>query len=64
MKPERYSVWGPVKGICKQSAVWVHESNTSAPLFYIGRPKWIKDDNVWQAIVDSIQIDLRVNEVK
>lgn len=63
MKPEEYSVSGPIKGLCKQSAVWITEGNVSAPLFYIARPKWIKDDEAWKEIVKSIKIDLRRDEI-
>ena len=58
MNIEKYSTSGPIKGICKQSAVWGHEGNSLVPLIYIQRPKWIKDDAVWSQIVESIRLDL------
>ena len=64
MKPKSYSVNGPINGICKQHAVWVNSGSVSAPLIYLQRPKWIKNDEVWNEIVKSVRIDLRVTEIK
>jgi hypothetical protein len=33
-------------------------SNGYAPIVYFQRPKWIKDDAIWQQICDSIDIKL------
>lgn len=55
-----YSVDGPVEGLCKQQAVWGHSGVRACPLIFLQRPKWIKDDSVWQKIVDSVKLDLPV----
>jgi hypothetical protein len=64
MKPTSYCTQKPSKGICKQSAIWVTEGGRTAPLIYLQRPKWIKDDDVWEKIVESVSIDLPMMEIK
>lgn len=58
MKIERLEVNGPIKGICRQPAIWGGEGNGFAPLVYLQRPKWIKDDTVWDKIVKGIRLEL------
>lgn len=58
MKPTSYEINEGITGLCKSSAVWVSEGNGYAPLFYIKRPKWVKDDKAWKAILSSIKIEL------
>lgn len=61
MKIKSYSVWEPVKGICKQHAVWIKNENSSNsffPLIYLQRPKWLKDDVAWEKICKSIRLDI------
>jgi len=58
MKIESYSVNRPIKGVCKQYAIWGTEGGTTAPLVYLQRPKWITDDLEWEDIVDSIRLNL------
>jgi hypothetical protein len=58
LKLTHYGVDGPVKGICKQSAVWGREGHSAAPLVFLQRPKWIKDDLAWKKIIESIQLRL------
>lgn len=58
MKPTTYEVSTGINGMCKSPAVWVPEGNDYASLFYIERPKWIKDDYAWSAILSSIKIEL------
>jgi len=65
MKVTHYHLSGPVKGLWKQHAIVGREKNKLAPLVYLQRPKWIKDDEVWRKIVGSVQLRLRRNlEVK
>lgn len=52
----------------KQDSIWVNYQHPSgcaatAPLFYIQRPKWIKDDKSWERIVKSIRLDLSAEEI-
>jgi len=62
VKVESYTVnKKPIQNLCKQSAVWGCEGNTSWPLFYMQRPKWIKDDKAWAQIVDSVRLALPCN---
>lgn len=61
MQLKSCSVDGPVKGLCKQYAVWGHNGVGACPLIFLQRPKWIKDDGVWQKIVDSVKLDLPVD---
>ena len=57
MKIVSYSVCGPIDRVSKQHAIYGHYSeNKMIPLVYLQRPKWIKDDTAWQAIVGSIQL--------
>ena len=66
MKVTHYHTSGPVGGLCKQSAIWGRGRTTaSAPLVFLQRPKWIKDDEVWRKIVNSVHLKLpREFEVK
>jgi hypothetical protein len=51
----------PLSGICKQPAVWGdvvgEHGNTSVPLVYFQKPKWI-DDESFIGVVKSIQLNL------
>lgn len=58
MKIDSYSVNRPLSGICRQYAVWANSGNTTWPLVYLQRPKWIVDDKVWEKITRAIRIDL------
>lgn len=67
MKLKSYSLCQPSSGICKQWAIWGQDSkkNSVSPLIYLQRPKWIKDDDVWQQIVNSVRLNLPSNlEIK
>jgi hypothetical protein len=65
MKIERYYVSGPFRPLWKSDAIVASEGSTSAPIAYLKRPKWIKDDYVWARIKESIVIKLpRGFEVK
>lgn len=61
MRITRYHISGPVKGLWKQSAIVGSSGVYSSPLVYLQRPKWIKDDEVWKKIVESIQLNLPVD---
>lgn len=60
MKIKTYSISGPVKGICKQHAIWALEDDASSvwPVVYLQRPKWLKDDVAWEKICKSIRLDI------
>ena len=59
MKIENYHVSQPIEGLVKQYAIWVGDGSTRiAPLVYLQRPKWIKDDKVWEHVVQSIRLEL------
>ncbi len=59
MKVDSYSVeLMPTPGLWKRPCVLAHEGNKAAPLFYLQRPKWIKDDADWSRIVRSIELRL------
>ena len=64
MKIKTYSICNPVKGICKQHSIMVEDEtqNFIAPLIYLQRPKWIKDDECWEKIVQSVRITLPQGE--
>lgn len=67
MRLASYSRWQPEKGICKQWSIWGSDldKNSVSPLIYLQRPKWIKDDEVWEKIVLSIKLELPVGmEIK
>lgn len=67
MKVGHYVTSGPWKGIAKQHHILGREDHTNVywPLVYLQRPKWIKDDDCWQKIVDSVRLQLPKNfEVK
>ena len=61
MKIESYGVQGPIEGLVKQHAIWVHEGSTGTPLVYLQRPKWIANDAQWSVIVTSIRLELPVD---
>jgi hypothetical protein len=66
MKLNAYVIASPCFG-SKQWSIMGKEAHKNAysPLVYLQRPKWIKDDVVWQKICESIQIKLPKNfEVK
>ena len=56
----RYGTSGPVSGLRKQNAIvgYAQEGNYMSTILYLQRPKWIKDDDVWQKICDSVRLDL------
>lgn len=58
MKIESYTVEGPIDGLVKQHAIWVHEGGVVAPLIYLQRPKWIVNDAQWLTIVNSVRMVL------
>ena len=59
MKITHYHLSGPIHPLCKQSAIWVRGKESGLiPLIFLQRPKWIKDDAVWEKIVKSIQLRL------
>lgn len=41
-------------GLCKSPSVWIQSGNCLAPLFYLRRPKWIKQDSDWAFIVENV----------
>ena len=55
---QSYYVATPIKGVCKQHAIWGTEGNQSYPLVFLQRPKWIKDDVLWDKIVAGIRLDM------
>lgn len=59
MKLIRYSI-STDKWPVRSPTVWGYGDveNYVAPILYIRRPKWIKDDGVWEQIVQSIRLDL------
>lgn len=59
MKVESYSKLKPYETKSKQYSIWINSSSQTWPLIYLQRPKWIKDDNDWEMIVDSIEINLK-----
>lgn len=62
MKLGKYSVEPPIEGLTKRWAIWGHdaEKNSMAPLVYLERPKWIKDDSAWEKIVRGIELNLKM----
>ena len=63
MRIKSYSICKPVKGICKQDAIWAMDadSNATAPLIYLQRPKWITDDHCWNDILSELSLRLPLN---
>lgn len=64
MKIKNYSISKPITGICKQYSITVEDEtlNFIAPLIYLQRPKWIKNDVCWEKIVQSVRITLPQGE--
>ena len=60
MKIKSYSVCGPCEGLVKQNAIWVQGEDATGlyPLIYLQRPKWIKSDDAWKKICESVKLDL------
>lgn len=60
MKLESYCIGNPCH-ISKQFRLdGFFEPNILSTLVYLQRPKWIKDEEVWEKIVDSIKLELPV----
>lgn len=59
MKVEKIEICGPVNGLWKSHAICIQEGNSSAPIMYISRPKWIKDETKWKEIVNSLQLSIK-----
>ena len=57
MSIESYFVASPVKGACKSYGIWVTEGNTSAPLVYLMKPRWV-DNEQWSEIVNALKLEL------
>ena len=69
MKLTSYFLHHPENKKCvmsKQYSIWGQfQSNCISPLIYLQRPKWIKDDEVWKQVCESVKIELPENfEVK
>lgn len=58
MNIESYSICRPVKGICKQWAIWGNSGSKTYPLVYLQRPKWIDSDEGWETLMRSIRLDI------
>lgn len=58
MKIQYYSKSSGINGLYKQHLLLGFEGNTSWPLVFLQRPKWIKSDADWQKIVDGITLKL------
>ncbi len=56
--PITISLCGPQHGLSHGHAIWATRGSVAAPLVYLRRPKWIKDDASWQAILDAIEFQL------
>jgi hypothetical protein len=55
---ESYSICQGLGSTPSSWGAWASSGNHASPLFYIRRPKWIKDDACWKKIVKSIKITL------
>lgn len=55
-----YFIANPVKNLCKSQALWGEFETYQSPLIYFKRPKWIKDDQCWARLLESIRLE--VNE--
>lgn len=58
MKVTHYHLEPPMHGLWKQNAIVGREGYSIAPLIYLQRPKWIKDDDCWNKIINSVTIKL------
>lgn len=63
MTIESYSICGPIKGVCKQWAIWGNIGTATFPLIYFQRPKYIKNDESWELIVKSVQLDISLKDL-
>lgn len=45
-------------GLTKQACIYGNAGCIGAPLVYLQRPKWIKDDFVWEEITRSLSLNL------
>jgi hypothetical protein len=57
--PTSYSLCGPQDGLSQGHAIWASSGSLAVPLVYLRRPKWIKNDASWQAILDAIEFKLQ-----
>ena len=53
----QYTIEKPIKGICKQYALWVTEGSKMYPLVYFQKPKWVSQER-WVEIMGSMRISL------
>ena len=60
MKVSSYSLSKPHKGIGKQYSIIAREArnNSYYTLIYLKRPKWIEDDECWEKICKSVELNL------
>lgn len=58
MKLQSYCTGSPDSFSKQYRLDGLYDPNIIATLVYLQRPKWIKDDEVWKKIVDSIKLEL------
>ena len=63
MKIDSYSVCKPIKGICKQWAIWANCGSATFPLVYLQRPKSVASDSAWESLMDSIRLDIAAKDL-
>ena len=61
MKIKSYSKSGPTKGLFKQHAILAIHGSGCCPIVYLQRPKWIKNDEQWEAICEAVTLTLPVD---
>ena len=62
MEMESYSICKPIKGLCKSYGLWANSGNSTAPLVYFTKPKWIKEETFIK-IVNSIRLELNGDDL-
>lgn len=63
MKIDSYSICKPVKGICKQWAIWANCGSQTFPLVYLQRPKYVTSDSAWESLMESVRLDISVKDL-
>jgi hypothetical protein len=49
---------GSCPPLFSQNCLLGNDGSVSAPIAYLQRPKWVKDDDCWKTICESITISL------
>jgi len=59
----KVTICGPIKGICKQYAIWNEQGSSCVPVVFFQKPKWIKNEEAWIKFIRSMEIRLSADSI-